>query len=105
MEKFKDVLLDLDDADDVQRIELFHEDGEPAGVIHNRPGSAGSVKVFNHLYKTFGSISVDAAVEGLSLYAEHTADAEDRPGKHPNIDRLFNVIENKAPLTVKVIAT
>lgn len=103
MEKFKDVLLDLDDADEVQRIELYYEDGEPAGVIHNRPGSAGSVKVFHHLYKTFGSISIDAAVEGLSLYAEHTADAEDRPGKHPNIDRLFNVIENKEPLTVKVI--
>ena len=104
MEVFKDLLLDLDDVEDVQRIELFYEDGEPAGVIINRPGSAGSVKVFHHLYKTFGSISIDAAVEGLSLYAEHTADAEDHPGKHPNIDRLFDVIEDQEPLTVKVIS-
>jgi hypothetical protein len=103
MDKFKDVLLDLDDADDVLRIELYYEDGESAGVIHNRPGSTGSVKVFNHLYKTFGSINIDAAVEGLSLYAEHTADAEDNPGKHPNIDKLFNVIEDQDPLTVTVI--
>ena len=103
MDKFKDILLDLDDVDDIQRIELFYEDGEPAGTIHNKPGSAGSVKVFNHLYKTFGSISTDAAVEGLSLYAEHTTDAEDHPGKHPNIDRLFDVIEDQEPLTVKVI--
>ena len=103
MEKFKDVLLDLDDADDIQRIELFYADGEEAGVIVNKPGSTGSVKVFSHLYREFGSINIDAAVEGLSLYAEHTADAEDHPGKHPNIDRLFNVIEDNDPLTVVIV--
>lgn len=104
MEKFSDVLLDLDSADEVQRIELFYsKDNEPAGVIHNRPGNAGSVKVYYHLYKMFGSINVDAAVEGLSLYAEHTEDAENNPGKHPNIDRLFNVIEDDDPLTVNIV--
>jgi hypothetical protein len=104
MEKFSDVLLDLDSADEVQRIELFYsKDNEPAGVIHNRPGSAGSVKVYYHLFKTFGSIDVDAAVEGLSLYAELTEDAENNPGKHPNIDRLFNVIEDDDPLTVNIV--
>ena len=51
----------------------------------------------------FGSINVEAAIEGLSLYAEHTADAEDHPGKHPNIDRLFQVIEYKDPMTVNII--
>lgn len=104
MDKFKDILLELDDVEGVQRIELFYEDGESAGVIINKPGSTGSIKVFHHLYKEFGSINIDAAVEGLSLYAEHTADAEDNPGKHPNIDRLFNVIEDSEPLTVKVIS-
>lgn len=103
MENFKDVLLDLDPIDDIQRIELFYEDGESAGILVNKPGSAGSVKVYNHLYKAFGSISVDAAVEGLSLYAEHTADAEDHPGKHPNIDRLFQIIEDNDPMSVKII--
>lgn len=103
MENFKDILSDLDDVDDIQRIELFYADGESAGELVNKPGSAGSVKVYNHLFKEFGSISVDAAVEGLSLYAEHTADAEDHPGKHPNIDRLFHIIEDNDPMTVKVI--
>jgi hypothetical protein len=103
MQKFSDVLLTLDSADEVQRIELYFEDGKPAGVIENKPGSQGSLKVYNHLYKMYGNISLDAAVEGLALYAEHTEDAENCPGKHPNVDRLINVLENEEPLTVKII--
>lgn len=103
MQKFSDVLLTLDSADKVRRIELYYENGEPAGAIENKPGSQGSVKVFHHLYKMYGGITLDAAVEGLALYAEHTEDAENCPGKHPNVDRLINVLENEEPLTVKVI--
>ncbi len=103
MQKFSDVLLTLDSADEVQRIELFFEDGKPAGSIDNKPGSQGSVKVYYHLYKMYGAISLDAAVEGLSLYCEHTEDAENCPGKHPNVDRLINVLENEAPLTIKIV--
>ena len=103
MQKFSDVLLTLDNADEVRRIELYYENGEPAGAIENKPGSQGSVKVFHHLYKMYGGITLDAAVEGLALYAEHTEDAENCPGKHPNVDRLINVLENEEPLTVKVI--
>jgi hypothetical protein len=103
MQKFSDVLLTLDSADEVQRIELFEEDGKPAGHLDNKPGSQGSVKLYYHLYKMYGEISLDAAVEGLALYAEHTEDAENCPGKHPNVDRLINVLENEAPLTMKII--
>ena len=103
MQKFSDVLLTLDNTDHVKRIELYHEDGSAAGVIENKPGSQGSVKVFHHLYKMYGGITLDAAVEGLSLYAEHTEDAENCPGKHPNVDKLIDVLENEAPLTVKVV--
>ena len=103
MQKFSDVLLTLDSADEVQRIELFFEDGKPAGSIENKPGSQGSVKVYYHLYKMYGAISLDAAVEGLSLYCEHTEDAENCPGKHPNVDKLINVLENEAPLTIKIV--
>ncbi len=103
MQKFSDVLLTLESPDDVQRIELYFADGTAAGVIENKPGSQGSVKVYNHLYKMYGAITLDAAVEGLSLYAEHTEDAENCPGKHPNVDRLLNILENEEPLTVKVI--
>ena len=103
MQKFSDVLLTLDNTDHVKRIELYHENGSAAGVIDNKPGSQGSVKVFHHLYKMYGGITLDAAVEGLSLYAEHTEDAENCPGKHPNVDKLIDVLENEEPLTVKVI--
>ncbi|MES2500328.1 MAG: DUF2322 family protein [Pseudomonadota bacterium] len=103
MQKFSDVLQTLDGVDDVQRIELFDENGAPAGVIENKPGSQGSLKVFHHLYRMFGAITLDAAVEGLALFAEHTEDAENCPGKHPNVDRLLDVLENEAPLTVKII--
>jgi hypothetical protein len=103
MQKFSEILLTLDNTDDVKRIELFHEDGRAAGVIENKPGSQGSVKVYHHLYKMYGGITLDAAVEGLSLYAEHTEDAENCPGKHPNVDKLINVLENEEPLTVKVV--
>ena len=103
MQKFSDVLLTLDSADEVQRIELYRENGKPAGVIENKPGSQGSIKVYHHLYKMYGAITLDAAVEGLALYAEHTEDAENCPGKHPNVDRLIGVLEEEEPLQVKVI--
>jgi hypothetical protein len=103
MDKFSDVLLSLDNADHVRRIELYDANNKPAGVIQNKPGSQGSVKVYHHLYRMYGEITVDAAVEGLSLYAEHTEDAENSPGKHPNIDRLLDVLENESPLKMKVI--
>ncbi|MGZ8269979.1 MAG: DUF2322 family protein [Methylophilus sp.] len=104
MEKFSDVLLTLDEADHVRRIELYDVNNKPAGVIDNKPGSKGSIKVYHHLYKMYGAISVDAAVEGLSLYAEHTEDAENSPGKHPNIDRLIDVLDNESPLSIKIIS-
>lgn len=101
MQKFNDILLTIDSTDDVLRIELY-DGADVAGVIENKPGSQGSVKVYNHLFKMYGEINVDAAVEGLALYAEHTDDAENHPGKHPNIDRLLDVLDTEKVLTVKV---
>lgn len=102
MKKFSDILPILENTDHLQRIELFNDDGSSAGIIENKPGSQGSVKLYHHLFKKWGSITIDAAKEGLKLYAEHTEDAENNPGKHPNIDRLFSVIEDSKPLSVKI---
>ncbi len=41
-------------------------------------------------------------MEGLTLFAEHTNDAEKNPGKHPNIDRLFKVIEEELSYSANV---
>ena len=103
MQKFSDILSTLPNIDHLQAIELYDANGSVAGIIENKPGSSGSVKVYHHLWKKWGSINADAAKEGLALYAEHTEDARSNPGKHPNIDRLFQVIEQNATLTVETI--
>lgn len=103
MQKFSDILLTLPNVDHLQAIELYDAHGSVAGIIENKPGSSGSVKVYHQLWKKWGSINTDAAKEGLALYGEHTQDARSHPGKHPNIDRLFQVIEQNATLTVETI--
>lgn len=102
MKKFSDFLAELETSDQIQKIELMNPAGEVVGLIENKPGSQGSVRVFNHLFKKWGSITKDAAKDGLKIYAEHTADAEENPGKHPNIDRLLSVIETGEVLTVSI---
>lgn len=102
MKKFSDFLSEIETTDQIQKIELMNPAGEVVGLIENKPGSQGSVRVFNYLFKKWGSITKDAAKDGLKIYAEHTADAEENPGKHPNIDRLLNVIETGEVLTVSI---
>jgi hypothetical protein len=103
MKKFSEILATLENSEHIQKIELAKADGANAGAIENKPGSQGSVKVYHHLFKKWGSINKDAAKDGLKIYAEHTVDAEENPGKHPNIDRLFEVIETGDTLNVSII--
>jgi hypothetical protein len=102
MKTFNENLSTLSNTDHLQRIALFNSDGSAAGVIENKPGSQGSIKVYYHLLQKWGSINVEAAREGLEIYAEHTADAQGNVGKHPNIDRLLNVVASGNPLTAEV---
>ncbi len=102
MQKFNEILLTLDNSDHIDRIEIYKK-SVLIGTIENKPGSQGSIKVYQHLWKLFGTISLDAAIEGLDLYSEHTEDAQKNPGKHPNIDRLLSIIENEEPLDLKII--
>jgi hypothetical protein len=59
--------------------------------------------VYAALAAKHGGIDVAAAQEGIELFAEHTADARAHPGNHPNIDRLFEVIETRKGYTVKLV--
>jgi len=102
MQKFNEILLTLDNSDHIDRIEIY-KNNTLIGSIENKPGSQGSIKVYQHLWKLFGSITLDAAIEGLDLYSEHTEDAQNYPGKHPNIDRLLSVMENQEPLDLRII--
>lgn len=100
MKTFAENLATLESADHLNRLELRSGDGVLTATIENKPGSQGSLKVYHHLWKKYGGISVEAAQEGLALYAEHTEDARANPGKHPNIDRLSDLIAQNGRLEV-----
>lgn len=92
---FADNLAALPAIDHLAGLELTAPDGH-IERIDNRPGSAGSVRVYAYLAGKYGGIDTGAAAEGLALYAEHTEDARAHPGKHVNIDRLLNLDAGQA---------
>lgn len=89
--KFADALKTLPEfAGD--KIVLTDAAGAEVATIANAPGSAGSFRVYAHLARQYGAINAEAAAEGLAIFAEHTEDASQHPGKHPNIDRLIGLM-------------
>ncbi|GBG13418.1 uncharacterized protein NMK_0965 [Novimethylophilus kurashikiensis] len=103
MPSFKENLDTFPTIDHLARLELLDATGSTAAVIENKAGSQGSLRLYLHLANQFGSITPEAAKLGCELYAEHTDDARLNRGKHPNIDRLFELIEKNETLTVKAI--
>lgn len=109
MSEFSSNLASLASVDHLAALELYDQDTLLAR-IDNKPGSAGSVRVYHALAQQFGAINRAAAEAGLAIYAEHTEDARQNPGKHPNIDRLLALLQQtqqQADLAyqVKLIAT
>ncbi|MBI5042108.1 MAG: DUF2322 family protein [Gammaproteobacteria bacterium] len=104
MSHFPDILRTLPSVEHIARLELGDAQGQPVGIIENRPGSAGSVAVYNAVTRPDGWLDPGAAVHALTLYAEHTADARANPGKHPNIDRLLALIDNGQRLHVRSVS-
>jgi len=98
---FTENLTQLAGVDHIARLELLNSDGEVAASIENKPGSQGSLKVYCHLADKWGNINAAAAREGLALYAEHSEDARQNHGKHPNIDRLLEIIASGATYSVR----
>jgi hypothetical protein len=98
---FADNLAQLESADRFVRMRLFDEQGVVCAEIPNQPGSSGSFRVYYHLAVKWGGIGTKAAEEGLLLFAEHTEDARQHPGKHPNIDRLLTVISSGRGYSVR----
>jgi hypothetical protein len=109
----------------IQKIRLTKKsNGDEVGIIENKPGSTGSVRVYNYLLGVFGEsfcclnimscstfrhcgqtsqfdftasggeITRQAAYLALAVYGEHVEDAHANPGKHGNIDRLFQVVSS-----------
>ena len=99
---FADNLKQIPAVGDIEKIELYDGGGKLAATLENKPGKAGSLAVYNHLLLRHARIDAAAAQEGLTLFADHTQDARDNPGKHPNIDRLLEIIEKGISLSGRV---
>lgn len=100
---FADNLKQLPKVSHLAALNLIADDGSIVASIENKAGQAGSLAVYNHLAQLYGAITAEAARKGLELYAEHTEDAREHPGKHPNIDRLLGLIERGEMLRVKQV--
>ena len=101
---FKDNLQQLPSIDGVQRIDLVDGQGAVVASIENQPGKQGSLAVYQYLKQVFDILDAKAAEHGLVVFAEHTEDARNRPGAHPNIDRLLEIATGGTPLRIEVIA-
>ena len=101
---FADNLKQLPSIAHLAALELIDGAGAVVATIENKPGKAGSLAVYAALAAKHGSINAAAAEEGLLIFAEHTDDARANPGKHPNIDRLLDVLTSGQGFTCKLIA-
>lgn len=101
---FSENLQQLPPIDGVARIDLVDADGAISATIENQPGKQGSLAVYQYLAQSFGRLDVAAAEHGLLVFGEHTADARNRPGAHPNIDRLLAIVAGGAPLDIRIVA-
>ncbi|MFT3997262.1 MAG: DUF2322 family protein [Asticcacaulis sp.] len=100
---FRDNLSQLPPITTVQRIELIDTTDTVIAVLENEPGKQGSLAVYQYLGQCFDALDAKAARHGLEVFAEHTADARNRPGAHPNVDRLIAIAEGGGPLRVKIV--
>ncbi|SEJ77020.1 hypothetical protein SAMN05518849_11377 [Sphingobium sp. AP50] len=101
---FKENLSLLPSIDGVQRIDLIDAAGMIVATIENQPGKQGSLALYHYLAQQFGALDKAAAVHGLEVFAEHVPDARNRPGAHPNVDRLIAIADGGEALTIAVIA-
>ena len=100
---FKDNLQQLPPVDGVERIDLVDAKGTVIASIENQPGKQGSLAVYQYLKQCFGTLDAKAAEHGLLVFAEHTADARNRPGAHPNVDRLIEIASGGNPLHIEIV--
>ncbi|TNF60354.1 MAG: DUF2322 family protein [Burkholderiales bacterium] len=103
---FAERLRQLPSVAHLAALELTDASGQVVATIENRPGQTGSLAVYHALAAQHGGrITPEAAALGLDWYAEHTADALNHPGTHPNIDRLLLWSQGRASFGVRLRET
>ncbi len=100
---FKENLQLMPAIEGVARIDIIDLTGSVVDSIPNQPGKQGSLVVYQYLHQNFIALNAEAAERGLAIFAEHTADAQNRPGAHPNIDRLLEIVEGSDPLEIRIV--
>ncbi|WP_233834584.1 DUF2322 family protein [Paraburkholderia sp. ZP32-5] len=100
---FKENLAQMPAIDGIARIDLVDGKGAVVASIENKPGKQGSLAVYNYLRGIFGTLDAKAAEHGLAVFAEHTADARNRPGAHPNVDHLLAIAAGGDALHIEVV--
>lgn len=100
---FAENLQKMPSIEGLARIELRDQTGEVVATIENQPGKQGSLRLYQYLQLTFGELDAHAAAHGVEVFAEHTEDAKNRPGAHPNIDRLLDIVDGASPLTIHLV--
>lgn len=103
---FQDSLSAMPDISYLSGLDVLDAQGK---VLHHIPavqGKLGSFKLYNALTQELDNrLDFVAAERGLSLFAEHTADARTSPDKHPNIDLLFKAKTGNLVLQLRPIET
>lgn len=101
---FQDNLAQMPDIAHLSGLNVVAADGRTLHYIPAAPGKLGSLKLYNALSEQFGgTLDAAAAEQGLIWFAEHLADAEAHPGKHPNIDLLLRVKNEGLTLTLQPV--
>lgn len=101
---FKDNMQLLPSIEGLEQIELLDGAGAVVATIENQPGKQGSLAVYQYLQNEFGTLDAKAAAHGLMVFAEHTPDARQHPGAHPNIDRMLDIVGGAEPLQIRLVA-
>lgn len=102
MKTFVENLSVLPTLEALTQMQIQDAHGETLATIENKPGTQGSFRVYNFVANKWGGLGAAAAREALVLFAEHTEDAKLHPGKHPNIDRLFEIVEKNLRYTIEL---
>ena len=101
MKTFADNLRALPALDGLTLLQLQDAQGLTQASIENKPGAQGSFRVYHFVANKWGGLGPEAARAALEIFAEHTQDAKQHPGKHPNIDRLFEIVEQNLHYTIR----
>ena len=78
--------------------------GRNGGVIQNKNGEDAPLQIYAAIASNDGYISVTGAKKGLAVYGNSLRnEAKERPGTHPEIDRLEKIARSKQAVRCDVV--